>query len=86
MIVYGRFQPQVGDVIIFEANTEHPIIHRIISIEDGVIETKGDNNQGQLPVETNIQEDALIGKAVIRIPKLGWIKLAFVEAVNAFRW
>lgn len=84
MIVYGRFQPELGDVIIFNANTQHPIIHRIINISpDGTIETKGDNNNGQLPVEKQISEDAIIGKAVCRIPKIGWLKLIFVEAGKA---
>ncbi len=84
MIVYGRFQPEIGDVIIFNANTQHPIIHRIILVENGMIQTKGDNNDGQLLVEKNISENALVGKAVVRIPKLGWLKLWFVEIFNAF--
>lgn len=84
MIVYGRFKPKVGDVVIFEANTKHPIIHRIISTENGTIETKGDNNSAQIPVEKNISENALVGKAVLRIPKIGWIKLIFVDIINAF--
>lgn len=83
MIVYGRFQPEVGDVIIFNANTRHPIIHRIVSVNEA-IETKGDNNAAQLSVEKSISEDALIGKAVFRIPKLGWLKLIFVEVINVF--
>lgn len=84
MIVYGRSEPEVGDVVIFDANTKHPIIHRIVSIDNGMIQTKGDNNDGQLSVEKNISKDALVGKAVVRIPKLGWIKLIFVEIFNAF--
>jgi hypothetical protein len=84
MVVYGRFNPEVGDVIIFNANTAHPIIHRIISIENGTIETKGDNNNAQLPIEKNISQDAVIGKAVFRIPKLGWLKLIFVEIAKLF--
>ncbi|OGJ20628.1 hypothetical protein A3K73_04880 [Candidatus Pacearchaeota archaeon RBG_13_36_9] len=84
MVVYGRFEPEVGDVIIFNANTQHPIIHRIINIKsDGTIETKGDNNNAQLPIEKNIPKDAIIGKAVFRIPKLGWLKLIFVELEKA---
>lgn len=79
MIVYGRFEPEIGDVIIFNANTQHPIIHRIVSIKDGMIQTKGDNNAGQLPVERSISEEDIVGKAVFRIPKLGWLKLIFVE-------
>lgn len=84
MIVYGRFEPKVGDVIIFNANTQHPIIHRIINIKpDGTLETKGDNNNAQLPIEKNISENSIIGKAVFRIPKLGWLKLIFVELGKA---
>lgn len=85
MVVYGRAEPRVGDVIIFEADTEHPIIHRIVSIdEDGTIQTKGDNNIEQLYAEKNIPENAVIGKAVLKIPKLGWVKLIFVESIKAF--
>lgn len=85
MIVYGRFQPEIGDVIIFNANTQHPIIHRIVSINGDVIQTKGDNNDGQLPVEKTIKQEELVGKAVFRIPKIGWVKLVFVEVINAFK-
>lgn len=86
MIVYGRNEPQVGDVIIFNANTQHPIIHRIVSIDStsGEIQTKGDNNPSQLSIEKNISENAVVGKAVVKIPKLGWVKLIFVEIINAF--
>lgn len=84
MVVYGRFKPEVGDVIIFNANTKHPIIHRIVSINGDIIETKGDNNAAQLPVEKSISKEDLVGKAVFRIPKLGWVKLAFVEIVKGF--
>ena len=86
MIVYGRSEPKVGSVIIFNANTRHPIIHRIVSIDSdtGDIETKGDNNGAQLSVEKSIPENAIVGKAVARIPKLGWLKLVFVEIGKAF--
>ncbi len=86
MIVYGRSEPQVGDVIIFNANTQHPIIHRIVSIDSTSreIQTKGDNNPSQLSIEKSISENAVVGKAVVKIPKLGWVKLVFVEIVNAF--
>lgn len=86
MIVSGLGkEPEVGDVIVFNANQKHPLIHRIISIdENGIIETKGDNNAAQLSFEKEIPEDALVGKAVARIPKLGWLKLVFVEIRNAF--
>lgn len=86
MIVYGRGELEVGDVVIFNANQKHPIIHRIVSIDEntGIIQTKGDNNPTQLSVEKEILENAVVGKAVVKIPKLGWLKLAFVEIGKAF--
>jgi len=85
MIVWGRFNPKVGDVIIFNANTQHPIIHRIVSINGDTIQTKGDNNNGQLAVEKTISKSEILGKAVFKIPKLGWLKLIFVEIFNALK-
>lgn len=75
---------KVGDIIIFNAGRNHPIIHRIISIkqENGkyIFSTMGDNNNGQLTIEKEIPENALVGKAVFRIiPSLGWGKLIFYE-------
>lgn len=75
---------EIGDVIIFDANRNNPIIHRIIEIkEEGdefVFSTIGDNNEGQLSTEMRITEDELVGKAVVKlVPYLGWIKLIFYE-------
>tara|TARA_Y100000310_G_C20480132_1_gene714272 strand:+ start:264 stop:932 length:669 start_codon:yes stop_codon:yes gene_type:complete len=94
IVVWGRFNPKVGDVIIFQANPEssapRPIIHRIVSIEDGIIATKGDHNADQLKKgnnifntdETTITEDRIIGKAVLRVPYLGWPKIWLVEGLK----
>jgi len=77
---------EVGDVIIFNAEQRYPIIHRIVNISiinnKSVYSTKGDNNAGQLFVETRIPEDAIIGKAVFSIPIIGWIKLIFVKILS----
>jgi signal peptidase I len=94
IVVWGRFVPKVGDIIIFQANSEssapRPIIHRIVSIDDGVIATKGDHNAEQLKKgnnafntdETTITEDRIIGKAVLKIPYLGWPKIWLVEGLK----
>ncbi|MFT4250329.1 MAG: signal peptidase I [Candidatus Woesearchaeota archaeon] len=43
--VRGANNLEVGDIIIFFANKQYPIIHRIVDIpEEGVYLTKGDNN------------------------------------------
>lgn len=86
IIVSGRIENslKVGDVIIFNAGQAKPIIHRIIKI-DNTAGTKGDNNIEQLSVEKIISEEKIIGKAIYRIPKIGWAKLFFVELVKAVK-
>jgi len=75
---------KIGDVIIFNAGTNNPVIHRIIKISntaDGrMFSTMGDNNNGQLPSEETIAEEQIMGKAVFKLgPYLGWVKLIFYE-------
>lgn len=96
VIVRGRFNPKIGDVIIFKPNPEstapRPIIHRIVKIENGLIQTKGDHNKEQLTVsnniyktdETIITENQIIGKAFLKIPYLGWPKIWLVEFMKLF--
>ena len=98
IIVWGRFTPKIGDIIIFKPNSDstapRPIIHRIVKInEDGTFQTKGDHNGKQLTKdnniyntdETHITQDQVIGKAIIKIPYLGWPKIWATELINAFR-
>jgi hypothetical protein len=94
IIVWGRFTPKIGDVIIFKPNQDssapRPIIHRIVSIDNNIIQTKGDHNEKQLVAsnniyntdETTIKREQIIGKAVFKIPYLGYIKIWAVEIVN----
>jgi len=98
VLVYGRFTPQQGDIIIFTPNTNSlaplPIVHRIVSISDneGVIvyQTKGDHNPEQLTVsnnvlrtdETKISPEQIVGKVIFRIPYLGWVKIWFSDLFN----
>lgn len=78
---------KIGDVIIFSAQTNHPVIHRVINIQkqgdEYSFSTIGDNNDGQLSFETNIKESQIVGKAVFKIaPYLGWGKLIFFDWKN----
>lgn len=88
VLVTGHGNLEVGDIIIFNANKQYPIIHRIVNIseENGEItySTKGDNNPGQLFTEKEIREEEVVGKAVIRIPKIGWVKLGLVKIIRLF--
>ena len=97
IITWGRFTPEVGDIVIFKPNTgsgaPRPIIHRIVEIdEEGIIGTKGDHNKEQLTLtnniyhtdETFIKEEQLIGKAIFKVPYLGWIKIWMMDLLKLF--
>lgn len=77
VFVVGDSSLEVGDVIVFEGGQRHEIIHRLVSVEP--LSTKGDHNGGMLPNEQNINPKDVTGRAVFRIPYLGWIKLIFYE-------
>jgi len=76
----------VGDVIVFQSSLKRePIIHRVVEINDEgslIFETKGDNNAMKGGIDKNIHENNVIGKAVLRIPYLGWVKIGFVSLLK----
>jgi signal peptidase I len=93
VIVWGRFTPKVGDIIIFQQKSStapNPIIHRIVKIENGILQTKGDHNGEQLTAsnnpyrtdETNISEDEIVGKAILKVPYLGYPKIWLTDFVK----
>jgi len=80
VLIVGSKTYKKGDIIVFNVDSGHPIIHRIVRIdergEDLFYFTKGDNNVGYVPdKDTDITEDQIIGKAILRISKFGWVKL-----------
>jgi len=93
LLVLKRDNYNEGDIIIFKPNPEstspNPIIHRIIS--ENPFATKGDNNLAQLSAnnnlyridETSIPTSNILGKAVLRIPLAGWLKLIWIEPFRA---
>ena len=92
IVLFGK-KPEklkIGDVIVFKANQPDPIIHRIIKIwnENGEyhFQTKGDHNAESISYqrvyEVDITEDRIIGKAVLRIPYLGYIKIWFMDLLK----
>ena len=94
MILYGK-KPKgikVGEVIVFKSKRPDPIIHRVVEKWelDGKyhFKTKGDHNIASIKSstldETDINEEQLLGKAAIRIPLLGYIKIWFVELIKLF--
>jgi len=88
LMVIMKRKINIGDVIVFNAGKATPLIHRVVSLEP--LQTKGDHNSEQLTSanniynldETEINENQVIGTAVLRIPYLGWVKLFFVELLR----
>ena len=75
---------EVGDILVFRGSSSNPIIHRVVFIGEDYYQTKGDNNAdsfGQLG-EKDIKENQVIGKAIGRVPFLGYIKIIFSEVVG----
>jgi hypothetical protein len=87
MILTGPRSLAIGDTLVFwgDANQE-PIIHRIVQAKNSpdavAYNTKGDHNCGSASFEDGITAQRMIGKAVLRIPLLGWIKIGFVELLK----
>src|SRR3989338_8583702 len=72
-------------LIIYQANHENPIIHRIIKISEDekgkYYTTKGDNVGIVQDFEKMIYGKDLLGRAVFRIPYLGWVKIGFTSII-----
>ncbi len=85
---------EVGDVIVFQGPKPQPIIHRVVNtwtVENEASEleyfyhTKGDHNKdsfGGDMGELKIGEDRVYGKALFKIPYLGWVKIGFAELIG----
>jgi hypothetical protein len=83
MILYSPKNIAIGDVLTFMApGRSDPIIHRVIAVnkqgEQITYQTKGDNNCASADFENFVTKEQAIGKAVWRVPLLGWIKIGFV--------
>jgi len=87
MILWGTDNVELGDIIVFNSNSRFdPIIHRVTKIRESdgkrIYSTKGDHNYGPSTMEQNIPEEVVIGKAVLKVPLLGYVKIWFVELVT----
>ncbi len=84
MVLKSAKNIELGDVIVFRGNSNNPIIHRTVDIKKDSYQTKGDNNNDSFIQlgETNIKEEQILGKAIIRVPFLGYIKILFTEVLG----
>jgi signal peptidase I len=77
-----------GDIIVFSGYRPDPIIHRVVkNWEQNDIyyfQTKGDHNAQTFAFESKIPEQEYIGRAVVKVPYLGYIKIGAVELFQLF--
>ena len=78
LILMNTNKVAIGDVILYiNPDLKYPIIHRVVNITDEGYVLKGDRNPAQDP--WIIKEEWLRGKAILRIPLLGWIRVIPTE-------
>lgn len=78
MLLKGSEKYNIGDVIIYpNKKYKYPIIHRVVKKYNNVYKTKGDHNLAGDSIEVTKP----IGKAILRIPKLGYIKIIFTDYI-----
>ncbi len=77
---------EIGEVIVYRNSQPDPIIHRVVKkwrLDDKYyFQTKGDNNAASGGVDKDISEERVVGKAFVRVPLLGYIKIWAVELFN----
>lgn len=82
-IVKGSNDYKVGEIIVYDAGQQAPIIHRIIKINpDGSYQTKGDNNPSQNSYEFSVKKEQIYGKVIFIIPKLGYFKVFVTKIIG----
>jgi signal peptidase len=83
IIVQGEPNYNVGDIVVYDAPVyKYPIIHRVIEIKPDGLVTKGDNNHAPDPWVT--PQSKVHGKAVLRIPLLGWVKVGAYQLMGLY--
>jgi signal peptidase I len=78
MILVGVDNVEMGDVLVYSSSSHpYPIIHRVTYInEDNTLyQFKGDHNQE--PDAKLVKPEQILGKAVVKIPWVGWVKIWF---------
>jgi len=78
---------RLGEVIVFQNSRPDPIIHRVVdkwqNNSEYFFKTKGDNNKepikNKILDETNINQNHIIGSALLKVPFLGYIKIWFID-------
>ncbi len=77
IMLKGREEIALGDVVVYNGYAANPIIHRVVYADEEAYRTKGDHNTGDDGIA--VTEELIIGKAVFKVPYLGWVKIIFAE-------
>ncbi len=83
----------VGEVIVYWSGKPYPIIHRYVGDREvqgrRYLMSKGDNNPVMVRApdldERRIEEEQLLGRALLRLPFLGYVKIWAVELLDLIR-
>ncbi|MFC1728006.1 hypothetical protein ACFLZ7_00910 [Nanoarchaeota archaeon] len=86
MVLYNPKNSEMGDIVVFWSGRANPIIHRVVKEENGTYQTKGDHNVQSIQTsyldEYSVTPDKFVGKAVAKVPLLGYVKIIFVELLR----
>jgi signal peptidase len=78
VVVKPSFKYKKGDVITFASTNRFNVTHRIVSIENNKITTKGDANQSSDQETVNLNQ--VLGKVNYAIPYFGYL-IIFVKTI-----
>lgn len=74
-----------GDIAVYQSGSPDqsiPIIHRVTAKNEDYLETKGDNNNGQLEFEKRVEPEQVHGTAVASVPRIGLVKLLTMDVLG----
>ena len=83
----------IGDVLVYDSTGKPlPIIHRVTTLSNSsegfIFQTKGDHNPYQISNpsldEKDVHYSQVRGKAMAKIPFVGYVKLWAVDLINLF--
>ncbi|MBS3118014.1 signal peptidase I [Candidatus Woesearchaeota archaeon] len=81
IVLTGSKNIKRGEVIVYmkqEDTRTIPIIHRVVAKNPQT--TKGDNNPS--PDKERVSPENIVGKARLKVPFLGWVKISAVMALQ----
>lgn len=93
IIILRGSEPQnikIGDIIVYSSYIKpDPIIHRVVDKKESkskyIFQTKGDHNDDSGYYEQSIGQDQILGKAWVRVPFLGYVKIWFINFLELTR-